>query len=180
MGILNSRLVSFLVVIPIFFYIISCNNKLNCESPNSELHVYGKKYGYKPYNDYIAAKICALESDKPLLVLFTGIACVPTKHFPWPKLDNPEIRQVIQDDYVFAVLYIDDLRHVDEIEGFNRMNQAKTIGTHNSIFQEQKFMMSSFGNLFIVKGTEIQMYSGTFFEEDVQTKVLNFLHEGKL
>lgn len=180
MGILNSRLVSYQVVISIFFSIISCNNSLNCEPPNSELHVYGEKYGYRAYNDYIAAKICALESDKPLLVLFTGIACMADSELPWRILEHSKITRTIQEDYVFVVLYVDDLRHVDDVKGFNRMNQAKTIGLHNSILQEQKFKRNTVANLYIVKGEDIQIYSGTFFEEDVQTKILNFLHEGKL
>lgn len=99
---------------------------------------------------------------------------------PWRILEHSKITKTIQEDYVFVVLYVDDLRHVDDVEGFNRMNQAKTIGLHNSILQEQKFKRNTVANLYIVKGEDIQIYSGTFFEEDVQTKILNFLHEGKL
>ncbi len=86
----------------------------------------------------------AKEVNKPVLLDFTGYACVNCRRMEehvWPE---PEIYPYLKDDYVLISLYVDDKKALPaeeqlRVETFQGTKTLKTYGNKWSYFQENYF-----------------------------------------
>ncbi|MFD2036670.1 protein-disulfide reductase DsbD family protein [Belliella marina] len=99
-----------------------------------------------PFFDYDEGLAYAKKTGKPVLIDFTGHACVNCRKMEanvWPDI---EILKIIRDDYVLIQLYVDDktLLQIEEhyISNFSGKN-INTIGKKWSDFQAQTFNANS-------------------------------------
>jgi thiol:disulfide interchange protein len=89
--------------------------------------------GLHAFFDYDEGMAYARKINKPILIDFTGHACVNCRKMEatvWP--DN-EVFKIISQDYVLIQLYVDDKTEVNDA----------TIGKINSVLQTQKFNNNS-------------------------------------
>jgi len=166
----------------IIFILVSCshsNRSIICSPPQNIGYGYGKDYGYFPYHNLDEAKLCAQRSNKPLFVLFTGLACLADSKLPWNSLNNADVKQFIKDHYVFTVLYVDDKTLIKDKSTVAHNSIERSIGEQNSYLQNNQFNNNSQPIAYILNGSDTIIFNtGMFFEQDVDYKMLKFLEKG--
>lgn len=60
------------------------------------------------YNNYTQALACAQALDRPLFVLFSAFGCSGCLTFQEEVFALPEVQEALQDQFVLALLYVDD------------------------------------------------------------------------
>ena len=99
--------------------------------------------------DFEKGLAIAQETDKPILLDFTGWACVNCRKMEEQVWSTPEIYQILQDEYILISLYIDDRTDLPESERFDfrydsgRVKDIKTIGQKWGTFQSINFNAAS-------------------------------------
>jgi len=100
-------------------------------------------------NDYEKALQLAKAQHKPLLLDFTGWACVNCRKMEenvWPK---DEVKTIIKDDYILVSLYVDDRKLLPEeaqflfTTGTGHKKEIKTIGDKFATMQTENFSNNS-------------------------------------
>nr|NKQ94846.1 thioredoxin family protein [Escherichia coli] len=71
-------------------------------------NVHGKGLEANVVNDYAKALEIAREQRKPLLIDFTGWACVNCRKMEENVWTNPEVYNYIKTHYILVSLYVDD------------------------------------------------------------------------
>ena len=90
-------------------------------------------HGLKGYFDYEEGKGCALNLDKPLFLDFTGHACFNCRRMEENVWINPEVKEILEEDYIVIALYVDDKTTLP------KGSEYKTIGKKNFNFQVNQF-----------------------------------------
>jgi cytochrome c biogenesis protein CcdA/thioredoxin-related protein len=87
-------------------------------------------------NDYQLALKKSKEENKPILIDFTGWACVNCRKMEEQVWVRPEVAEVIRDKYILLSLYVDDkeLLPVEE-----RTESLQTVGDKWAKFQSENF-----------------------------------------
>lgn len=97
------------------------------------------------YKDYEKAFEEAKRINKPLLVDFTGHACVNCRKMEQQVWSDPEIKRKLSEDVVLVSLYVDEKTRLPEDEqytaelGGGRQKRIRSIGNKWAAFQEQRF-----------------------------------------
>ncbi|MGI6717758.1 MAG: protein-disulfide reductase DsbD family protein [Bacteroidales bacterium] len=109
------------------------------------LHIPG---GLKGYFDYEEGMSCARSLNKPVLIDFTGHGCVNCRNMEVAVWPDPQVKQILKDNFVIIELYVDDKTKLpdDEIttvELGNKTKKIKTLGNKWSYYQASKFNSNS-------------------------------------
>ncbi len=120
--------------------------------PPLSYSIYGKENvnnkGLHPnvLNDYAAALDSARKQNKPILIDFTGWACVNCRKMEENVWTVPEVHDYIKENFILVSLYVDDRENlsVDQrIPAYKTKDGAtkniKTIGDKWSTFQAENF-----------------------------------------
>lgn len=107
--------------------------------------------GLKPnkVNDYTAALQLAKSLNKPILIDFTGWACVNCRKMEENVWTDPAVASFIKEEYILLSLYVDDRGLLPVSDRFMYTTQAgqekeiKTIGDLWATFQTENFNQSS-------------------------------------
>jgi thiol:disulfide interchange protein DsbD len=100
-------------------------------------------------NDYSKALALAKQQNKPLLIDFTGWACVNCRKMEenvWPK---PGVKELIKKDYILVSLYVDDRKSLPDDQQFSfptrdgSIKAIHTIGDKFSTLQSENFKNAS-------------------------------------
>jgi thiol:disulfide interchange protein len=109
----------------------------------------GKGLEPEVINDYEKALALAKEQNKPLLIDFTGWACVNCRKMEenvWPQ---PAIHDMISENFILVSLYVDDRKKLPEDQQFiyeapgGVRKEIKTIGDKFATFQTENFKNAS-------------------------------------
>ena len=101
------------------------------------------------YKDYSEGLQAAKTINKPILLDFTGWACVNCRKIEENVWSKPEIYEILSNDVVIVSLYVDDRKKMSENEQFNfkfndgTLKKIKTIGDKWSTFQSYNFSSAS-------------------------------------
>ncbi|MFN5478662.1 MAG: protein-disulfide reductase DsbD family protein [Chitinophagaceae bacterium] len=134
-GVTNSRMANISLVSgfppPLCYSIYS--NPVNCE---------------EPLKDYAAAVEKARKENKPILIDFTGWACVNCRKMEENVWTKPEVQKLMA-DYILVSLYVDDKKVLPVEQQFSYATEAgakvlvKTVGDKWSLFQTENFNATS-------------------------------------
>ncbi len=94
------------------------------------------------FTDYDLALAYAKKVDKPLLIDFTGFACVNCRKMEEHVWSNPEVKNILTNKVVLVSLFVDDQRKLPESEQHvspSTGKKIKTIGNKWSDFQITKY-----------------------------------------
>lgn len=94
------------------------------------------------FDDYEAGMEYAARNNKPVVVDFSGFGCVNCRKMEASVWTDPQVKQLLDNDYVLITLFVDDktrLPEVMEIEENGRKRKLKTIGDKWSYLQRCKF-----------------------------------------
>jgi len=119
-------------------------------TPPVEYSIYKHRQkitGLSPHviNDYEKAVALAKKANKPLLVDFTGWACVNCRKMEEQVWSEEEISNMISDNFILVSLYVDDRKKLPPADRFtytdNDGNEKdiNTIGEKFSVFQAENF-----------------------------------------
>jgi len=126
-------------------------NSLSAPSSNtSGIHKYSDKF-HAPLNldaffDYDEGLAYARKVNKPILIDFTGHACVNCRKMETTVWPDKEVLQRIRDKYVLIQLYVDDKTDLPEAEQYISKfsgKTVKTIGNKWSDFQASRYNANS-------------------------------------
>jgi uncharacterized protein YyaL (SSP411 family) len=96
-------------------------------------------------NDYKQAVQLAKAQHKPILIDFTGWACVNCRKMEEHVWTDPEITAIIQSNYILVSLYVDDREKLPPAERFTYTSQNGiekdiiTQGDRWAVFQAENF-----------------------------------------
>ena len=102
------------------------------------------------YKDFEKGLAAAKESKKPILLDFTGWACVNCRKMEENVWSEPDIYQTLKDDYILISLYVDDnekelpaAQQFDFLKKNGKVKKIKTVGDKWSTFQVINFKNAS-------------------------------------
>jgi thiol:disulfide interchange protein DsbD len=80
-------------------------------------------------HDYEVAKARAIKENKPLLIDFTGWACVNCRRMEEGVWIDPEVKKIMSEEYVLVSLYVDEKANLPESEWFTSCKTGKRVRT---------------------------------------------------
>jgi len=105
--------------------------------------------GLNAYKDFYEGLEAAKSSGKPIMLDFTGWACVNCRKMEEQVWSRDDIFKTINEDYILISLYVDDRKDLSEEEQFNfqkptgGVKKIKTIGDKWATFQTVNFQNNS-------------------------------------
>ena len=105
--------------------------------------------GLEAYKDFDQGLAAAKASGKPLMIDFTGWACVNCRKMEEQVWSTPEVFSLLSEDYILVSLYVDDRKALSADQQFSyaqpngRIKQLKTIGDKWATFQTINFKNNS-------------------------------------
>ena len=138
-------------------------------------------FGLKGFYDLEEGLACAEASGKPVLIDFKGHFCSNCKKMEAAVWSDPEVLNMLRNDFVIVALYTDDRTKLPESEWYTSDVDGKvkkTIGQQNIDFEIQNFQTNTIPLYVIMdaKGNVVNQPKGT--DLDVQS-YLSWLKEGK-
>lgn len=100
-------------------------------------------------NDYEAALKLAKEQNKPILIDFTGWACVNCRKMEENVWPDERVKTLIEGDYILVSLYVDDRKLLPEDQQFlfttntGRKKEIKSIGDKYATMQTENFAINA-------------------------------------
>jgi len=114
----------------------------------------------EPLRDYEEALRLAREQKKPVLIDFTGWACVNCRRMEENVWTNPGVLTLMKEKFVVVSLYVDDrtVLSADRQQTFTTLNgqkkQIRTIGDQWATFQSENFEAVAQPQYAIINGDE--------------------------
>ena len=105
--------------------------------------------GLEAYKDFDQGMAAAKASGKPLMIDFTGWACVNCRKMEEQVWSTPEVFELLSQEYVLVSLYVDDRKALLVDEQFSyaqpngRIKKLKTVGDKWATFQTINFKNNS-------------------------------------
>ena len=105
-----------------------------------DFNLYGGEF--HEYNNYDRGMEAARDAGKPVLVDFSGYACVNCRKMEGAVFDTPTVRGLIENDYIMIKLMVDDKASLDQplnVTEQGRDVTLETVGDLWSYLQRHKF-----------------------------------------
>jgi thiol:disulfide interchange protein len=113
--------------------------------PHKYADLFDKPKGFNPFFDYDEALAYAKKVNKPVMIDFTGHACVNCRKMEANVWPDKEVSERINREYVLVQLYVDDKTDLapNEQSTTPEGRTIKTIGNKWSYLQTSKFQANS-------------------------------------
>lgn len=113
--------------------------------PHKYAALFDKPKGFDPFFDYDEGLAFAKKMHKPVMIDFTGHACVNCRKMEANVWTDKQVYQTINQGYVLIQLYVDDKTDLAESEQSTTPEgrHIKTIGNKWSYLQTSKFQANS-------------------------------------
>ncbi|MEM7084533.1 MAG: cytochrome c biogenesis protein CcdA [Bacteroidota bacterium] len=103
--------------------------------------------GLEAYKDFDEGVAAAKAKGKPIMLDFTGWACVNCRRMEEQVWSEDEIFKIINEDFVLISLYVDDRKELPEEEKFNYLKASGNVKRINTIGDKwATFQTVNFGN----------------------------------
>ena len=105
-----------------------------------DFNLYGGTF--QEFDDYDEGMEYARKHNLPVMVDFSGYACVNCRKMEGAVFDTQQVRSLIEDNYVLIKLMVDDkqkLQHPYEVEEYGGRTKIETVGDKWSYLQRHKF-----------------------------------------
>ncbi|MFL9484770.1 protein-disulfide reductase DsbD family protein [Chitinophagaceae bacterium LWZ2-11] len=147
-------------------------------------NVHGKGLEANVVNDYDKALQLSKEQHKPILIDFTGWACVNCRKMEENVWTQPEVYNYIKENYILVSLYVDDKEKLPIDKRFTYTTQAGAakpivlVGDKWATFQTENFNQST-QPLYVVLNTEEKLMNNPVGYTPSVSEYLNWLKCGK-
>lgn len=132
------------------------------------------------FHDYDEGMAYAAEHDKPVLIDFSGFACVNCRNMEGAVFDTPEISGIIENNFVMIKLMVDDktdLPHPIKVMENGSEITLETIGEKWAYLQRYKFASASQPYYVLLDNDGQLLMPPMGYEPDVN-KFAEWLNEG--
>lgn len=138
--------------------------------------------GLPCFHDYEEGLAYARESGKPVLLDFTGWACVNCRKMEEQVWSDPRVLKLLREDYVLISLYVDEKTALPEAEQIEvkigeKTKKLKTIGNRWSYFQASRYGTNSQPYYVILDHNEQQLGDPAAYDPDIE-KYIQWLEGG--
>lgn len=109
-----------------------------------DFNLYGGDY--EEFDDYDEGMAFAKQAGKPVFVDFTGYGCVNCRKMEMAVFDTPEVRSILESDFVIIRLYVDEKKPLPQpitVTENDKDVTLKTYGDKWSYLQRHKFNINS-------------------------------------
>ena len=155
-------------------------------TPPAFYSVYSKSndcpLGFTCFKDFDSGLSYAKSQNKPILLDFTGWACVNCRRIEENVWTDPKVYSLINDNFVLISLYVDDRKELD-VEDFITLKYKsgkekiiKTIGEKGSTFQAINFKSAS-QPYYVLLDNDLRILNKPI-QYTSKDKYLNWLKEG--
>jgi thiol:disulfide interchange protein DsbD len=139
--------------------------------------------GLEAYKDFDEGLKVAKETGKPILIDFTGMACVNCRKMEEQVWSEPQILEILTNDVVLISLYVDKRVNLPKDRQFNfekpngEIKQIRTIGDKWATFQTVNFQNNS-QPYYVMMNSDLKLLNKpTGYEPDADL-FLKWLNEG--
>lgn len=132
------------------------------------------------FNDFDAGMEYARQNHKPIMIDFTGYGCVNCRKMELAVWTDPQISQIMNDDYVLITLYVDEKTSLPEpikITESGKERTLRTIGDKWSYLQRSKFGANAQPFYVLLDNEGKPLNSSYSYDEDI-AKYKDFLQTG--
>ncbi len=139
--------------------------------------------GLNAYTDFEEGVKAAKKQNKPIMIDFTGWACVNCRKMEEQVWSYPEITKILNDQYVLISLYVDDRKLLGETDQFKflkpdqSVKNIKTIGDKWATFQTVNFKNNS-QPYYVLLDSEMNLLNRTTAYTPSANEYLKWLKEG--
>jgi thiol:disulfide interchange protein DsbD len=121
---------------PPTFYSYAAENSVT--DPNSkENHC---PQGIPCEHDFEVARLRSLKENKPLLIDFTGWACVNCRRMEEGVWTDPEVKKLMSEEFILVSLYVDEKASLPESEKFKSCKTGREIRTVGNKWSNMQFV----------------------------------------
>lgn len=109
-----------------------------------DFNLYGGEF--KEFDDYDQGMAYAAQHGKPVLLDFSGYACVNCRKMEGAVFDTQDVREIIEKDYILIKLMVDDKADLPTpmtVSENGRQITLRTVGDKWSYLQRHKFDINS-------------------------------------
>lgn len=140
-------------------------------------------HGLPCFHDYEEGLEYAKESGKPIMLDFTGWACVNCRKMEEQVWSDPRVLKRLREDFVLISLYVDEKLELPkeeqiEVEIGGKTKKLRTVGNRWSYMQAQRFGTNSQPYYVILDHEENQLGPSAAYDPDIE-KYVNWLDAGK-
>ena len=132
------------------------------------------------FHDYDQGMAYARQQGKPVMVDFTGYGCVNCRKMELAVWTDPQVRQLLNEDYVLITLYVDEKTPLPapiRVEENGTTRTLRTVGDKWSYLQRTKFGANA-QPFYVLLDNEGQPLNRSYsYDEDVD-KYVEFLETG--
>jgi len=138
--------------------------------------------GIDCFKDFDEGLAYAKKVDKPILLDFTGWACVNCRKMEENVWSDSEVFPIIKDNYILISLYTDDREELPENEQFNFQFESGRVKEINNIAQKWgTFQDVNFGSIsqpfYVLLSPDLEVLNTSIQNSDIST-YKNWLLEG--
>lgn len=143
-----------------------------------DFNLYGGEY--EEFDDYDEGMAFAKKAGKPVFVDFTGYGCVNCRKMEMAVFDTPEVRSILERDYVIIRLYVDEKKSLPQpisVEENGKTVTLKTYGDKWSYLQRHKFNINSQPYYVLLNDKGLPLVPPRAYNESV-TEFVEWLNQG--
>ncbi|OEY74072.1 protein-disulfide reductase DsbD family protein [Salegentibacter salarius] len=139
--------------------------------------------GLEAYKDWDKGLEAAREQNKPIILDFTGWACVNCRKMEEQVWSEPEVFEILNEEYILISLYVDDRKELPEEAQFNYMKPKggikpiETIGDKWATFQTLNFKNNS-QPFYVLLDNEVNLLNEPVGYTPKASEYLDWLKEG--
>ena len=140
-------------------------------------------HGLPCFHDYEEGLAYARESGKPILLDFTGWACVNCRKMEEQVWSDPRVLKRLREDFVLISLYVDEKTALPESEQIEvqigtKTKKLRTVGNKWSYMQAERFKTNSQPYYVVLDHNENQLGEPAAYDPDIE-KYVDWLDSGK-
>ena len=140
-------------------------------------HAHRGPNGIPAFDDYYLALEYAKKVNKPVLVDFTGWACVNCRKMEGQVWSDSDVKLKLSQDFVLVSLYVDDKKKLPaELQTEVMWNGSKrkliSVGDRWSYLQNTKYVSSTQPQYWIIDGDENHYSDSTSYDPDINKYIL--------
>ncbi len=139
--------------------------------------------GLEAYKDWDKGLEAAREQNKPIILDFTGWACVNCRKMEEQVWSEPEVFEMLNEEYILISLYVDDRKELPDEAQFNYMKPKggikpiKTIGDKWATFQTLNFKNNS-QPFYVLLDNQVNLLNEPVGYTPKASEYLDWLKEG--
>lgn len=145
-------------------------------------HAHRGPNGIPAFDDYYIALAYAKKVNKPLMLDFTGWACVNCRKMEGQVWSDSDVKRKLSEDFVLVSLYVDDKKKLPaelqkEVVWSGSNRKLSSVGDRWSYLQNTLYQSSTQPQYWIIDADENHYSDSTSYDPDI-AKYISWLEKG--